>query len=207
MTTYNTPPNRSGLILHSGDILNVNSGGQSDYSQIDGGTENVLNGGRSHADIVGNGGIENVYGRSVYTEIESGGVENIQSGGLSRGTTIYSGGIEHVLSGGTAEEVRFSGSDSTLQVDMPSGLKSIENFSAGDVIDFVNTKLTDVREAGHVVTVTYGDQETSFYSVNQQAKAFLHAVPDGQGGTDLILTPVVGVQHQHDAGHHVMLWA
>ena len=45
MTTYNTPPNRSGLVLHSGDILNVNSGGQSDYSDIDGGTENVLNGG------------------------------------------------------------------------------------------------------------------------------------------------------------------
>ena len=87
MTTYTAPPDRSGLVLNSGDILNVNAGGRSNFTTVNnGGIENVY--GDSHATTVDHGGVQNVFGRSVETEIDKGGVENVQSGGLAVRTYI-----------------------------------------------------------------------------------------------------------------------
>jgi autotransporter passenger strand-loop-strand repeat protein len=221
MTTYTAPPDRFGLVLNNGDILNVNFHGVSaDITMNAGGIENVDVGGLSnfatinnggienvhgdaHATTVNNGGIENVYGRSVETEIDKGGVENIQSGGLSVRTHI-DGGVEHVLSGGTAENAIFQGSDSTLELATPTGLNgAIVNWRVGDVVDLQNTVVTGLDMAPGILKVSYGSHSVSYGLGNEQAGTFIHAVSDGHGGTDLIMTPIVGVHHHElDAALH-----
>jgi autotransporter passenger strand-loop-strand repeat protein len=200
MTTYTAPPDRFDLVLSNGDILNVNAGGRSNYTTIDnGGIENVYGG--AHATTVNNGGIENVYGRSVETEIDKGGVENVQSGGLSVRTHI-DGGVEHVLSGGTAENVIFHGSDSTLELATPTGLNgAIINWRVGDVVDLQNTVVTGLDMTPGILKVSYGSHSVSYGLGNEQGGTFIHAVSDGHGGTDLIMTPILGVQH-HEASIH-----
>lgn len=200
MTTYTAPPDRSGLVLNSGDILNVNAGGRSNFTTVNnGGIENVY--GDSHATTVDHGGVQNVFGRSVETEIDKGGVENVQSGGLAVRTYI-DGGVEHVLSGGTAENVIFQGSNSTLELATPTGLKgAIINWRVGDVIDLQNTAVTGLDVSPGSLKVSYGGQSVSYALGNEQPGTFIHAVSDGHGGTDLVMTPIVGAQH-HEAAIH-----
>lgn len=203
MTMYTAPPNQHDLVLNNGDILNVNAGGHSDFTTINnGGIENVY--GDSHGTTVDNGGIQNVYGGSVETEIDKGGVENVQSGGVSIRTYI-DGGVEHVLSGGRAENIIFQGSDSTLELATPTGLNgAIINWRVGDVIDLLNTAVTGLDVTRGALTVSYGSHSVSYGLGNAQAGTFIHAVPDGHGGTDLVMTAIVGVQHLHEFGHLVM---
>jgi autotransporter passenger strand-loop-strand repeat protein len=200
MTTYTAPPDRSGLVLNSGDILNVNAGGRSNFTTVNnGGIENVY--GDSHATTVDHGGVQNVFGRSVETEIDNGGVENVQSGGLAVRTYI-DGGVEHVLSGGTAENVIFQGSNSTLELATPTGLKgAIINWRVGDVIDLQNTAVTGLDVSPGSLKVSYGGQSVSYALGNDQPGTFIHAVSDGHGGTDLVMTPIVGAQHHEVAIH------
>jgi autotransporter passenger strand-loop-strand repeat protein len=57
MTTFTAPPDRTGLVLNFGDILNVESGGTATGTTInERGTENVLSGGRA-ADTMINPGM------------------------------------------------------------------------------------------------------------------------------------------------------
>ena len=200
MTTYTAPPDRFELVLNNGDILNVNAGGRSNYTTINnGGIENVY--GDAHATTINSGGIENVYGRSVETEIDKGGLENVQSGGLAVRTYI-DGGVEHVLSGGTAENVIFQGSGSTLELATPTGLNgAIINWRVGDVVDLQNTVVTGLDVTGGKLKVSYGGNSVSYALGNEQPGTFIHAVSDGHGGTDLVMTPIVGVQHNEAAIH------
>jgi autotransporter passenger strand-loop-strand repeat protein len=202
MTVYFAPPDRHDLVLNGGDTLEVNSGGKSNYTTINsGGVENILSGGMSHGTTVAKGGIENVYGRSVETEISTGGVENIYSGGTSVRTHI-DGGVEHVFSGGQTQDVFFDRPHSTLELATPTGLTgAIVHWREGDVIDLQNIKLTDLHISAGALTVTYGGKSATYAVVDQQANTFVHAVSDGKGGTDLILTPLIGVHSHGEPGH------
>ncbi len=194
MTTYTAPPNQTDLVLNDGDALNVLSQGQSNYTTINtGGVENVFDGGLSHGTTVSVGGVANVYGRSIETEIDTGGVVNVYSGGTSVRTHI-DGGVQYVFNGGTTGDVFFDGPNSTLQLESLTGLTgAIVHWGVGEVIDLVNIKLTDLHESAGALTVTYGDQSATYPVVDRQAGTFIHAVSDGRGGTNLILTPIVGV--------------
>lgn len=73
----------------------------------------------------------------------------------------------------------------------------------GDVIDFLNTSVTGAQKTGDVLTVTYGSDKANYQLAGPQANTAFNLQSDGHGGTDLILTPVVGVLHS-DAGHHMI---
>lgn len=186
----------SDTTINSGGVQNVLSQGQSNYTTINaGGVENILIDGLSHGTTVSIGGVANVYGSSIETEIDAGGVVNIYSGGASVRTHI-DGGVLHVFNGGTTGNVFFDGPNSTLQVESLTGLTgAIVSWGVGDVIDLVNIKVTDLHESAGGLTVTYGDQSATYPVLDRQAGTFVHAVSDGRGGTNLILTPIVGVHH------------
>jgi len=59
MTTFTAPPTQTGLVLNSGDTLNVNIHGIAVKTTInDGGLENVLGGGRAEFTTINAGGVE-----------------------------------------------------------------------------------------------------------------------------------------------------
>jgi hypothetical protein len=62
--------------------------------------------------------------------------------------------------------------------------------------------VTAVNETGDTLTVTYGDDQKAVYTLSgQQADTHVTARSDGHGGSELILTPILGVQH-HEATIH-----
>jgi len=171
--------------------------GRTDHARIDGGVENVSNGGRTDNTTIAFGGVENVNigATADNTTIAFGGVLNVMGNAVH--TTIGNGGLENVSSGGTIGFVTFSGSDGTLQLGSPSSLRAvtIAHWQVGDVIDLLKTKITSVSETGNSVTVKYGPSVT-FTVADQQANTEVALQSDGHGGTDLILVSVVGV-HDH----------
>jgi hypothetical protein len=74
-----------------------------------------------------------------------------------------------------------------------------------DTIDFLNTTVKAVSEnAAHTsVTLTLLNQTVTYALAGQQANTQFALKSDGHGGTDLILTPIVGVvPHGADAALH-----
>ena len=61
----------------------------------------------------------------------------------------------------------------------------------------LNTAVTGLDVTRGALTVSYGSHSVSYGLGNAQAGTFIHAVPDGHGGTDLVMTAIVGVQHLH----------
>ena len=176
---------------------------------IDGGAETVAGGATSYVTIINQSGVETLGdgGNSYDTMVNGGGQETVGRGGKANNTTI-AGGVEHVNPGGAAKNVIFGGPDAVLELGRPSGLKGIvSGWQVGDVIDFQNTSVTSVQEndAHTILTVHYATRlhpETATYSlVNQQANTAFALRADGEGGTELILTHVVGVAH-HEAAIH-----
>jgi autotransporter passenger strand-loop-strand repeat protein len=224
---YTAPPTQNHLVLHSGDSLNINASGVAFNTANNGGVENVYAGGADVGATINSGrqgaGLENVYGVATDTTIDR-GLQYVFSGGtathttinnggqqwvygIAVDTTINSGGLESVFSG-TADNVIFGGAHATLAiVGKPSGLiGDVTNWRVGDVIDFLNTSVTVAHETGNVLTVTYGNQSASYTVVGQQANTEVRLQSDGGGGTELILTPLVGVQHlHHEASHFHMM--
>ena len=126
---------------------------------------------------------------------------------MTDGTTINHGGVENVLSGGTASGVAFKGPDATLNLATPLGLEgTVYTWKVGDVIDFLKTNVTSVHEKGNKLTVTFDGNQTATYKLSQQQHdTQFQLQPDGHGGTELTLVPIVGVGHAHHdvAGHLV----
>ena len=190
LLAHTAPPNQTGLVLNTGDILNIHAGGTATNTTVNnGGVENVLNGGLSEL-----------------STIHGGGGENVQSGGRAIGANLE-GGVENVQGGGLADNVRFGDAgNSILNLASPLGLKgAISNWRVGDVIDFLNTSVTGAQKTGDVLTVTYGSDKASYQLAGQQANTAFNLQSDGHGGTDLILTPLVGVQQHHEVGHLMAL--
>jgi autotransporter passenger strand-loop-strand repeat protein len=209
----------TGTTINSGGAEFVYDGGTAIGTTINsGGLEYVY--ATAIGTTINSGGLENVYatGGAYGTTINSGGLEYVYPGGTSRGTTINSGGtekvfgnaidttinngLEYVLASGksahgTADNVTFGGPQATLELAKPSGLiGTISNWHVGDVIDFLSTAVTSVQEnkAHTTLTVTYETNGTASYSLaGQQANTEFQLRSDGNGGTDLILTPIIGV--------------
>lgn len=183
------------VFVEDGTVIGttINIGG-SEYDQggtsigttiNEGGTQYVQNGSTATNTIIdGKFGVEIVDGgTSVATTIKAGGLEWVRNGGTANSTIIQGGGVEHVFSSGTANTVIFAGSDSLLQLDMPSGLTgTIIDWHVGDIIDFLNTKVTGVNETGNTLSVTYGDHQTASYSLaGKQADTEFQLQSDGRG--------------------------
>ena len=192
--------------INSGGVENVESGGKAEDTIIDsGGVLNVAGGtdenpyvGGADTTTINSGGVENDAGQAIDTTIK-GGVLNVEVGGEADDTTINSGGILNVKSGSIADNVIF-GPHATLNLATPSGLQgTITNWHVGDVIDFLNTDVTSVHQTGNTLTVTIDrDLRVNYTLSGLQANTDFKLQSDGHGGTDLILVPVVGVQH-HEA--------
>ncbi len=124
--TFTAPPDRDGLVLNDGDILNVNNsgkafgtvvnsgavvnvgaGGSSTFATLnDHGIQNINAGGSVNATTIASGGVQNVNlgGLSGLAMINSGGVENVSGHAID--TNVNEGGTQHVLSGGVTDIVQ-----------------------------------------------------------------------------------------------------
>jgi autotransporter passenger strand-loop-strand repeat protein len=200
----------TGTTINNGGIEDVGNRGRDFLTTINnGGTENVRDGGETDNTTINAGGVENVheFGMSTGTII-NGGTENVFEGGEANNTTIKTGGIENVHEFGVANNVTFGGPQATLELANPFGLmarSTISNWHVGDVIDFLNTTVTRVFQTDASVTVRFDIGRTSlavkYFLAGQQANTEFKLASDGHGGTDLILTPLVGVLH-HEAAIH-----
>lgn len=203
MTIYTAPPNKDGLVLNAGDFLFVQSGGLAVNTTLNSGSiEIVETGSRSGHTTINSGASMSVLqgGRADNTIIHQGGLEIVF--GAAHDTAIDDGTLR-VAATGIATNVLFNGTHSKLELSSPFDLKgTISFFSVGDVVDFLNTKVTEVREAGHKLMVTFGRFTETYSLVNQQPNTEFKLQSDGHGGTDLILVSTVGVAH-NDAGHLV----
>lgn len=198
--------------INNGGIEDVGNRGTDFSTTINrGGTENVDNGGKAIETTINTGGVENLHedGTSIGAII-NGGTENVFAGGLADDTTIKTGGTENVHKSGHADSVTFSGPRAIFELANPFGLiarSTISNWHVGDVVDFLNTTVTSVNqnEQHTNVTVKFDIGRTSlaitYLLAGQQANTQFKLQSDGHGGTDLILTPLLGVQH-HDAAIH-----
>ena len=82
---------------------------------------------------------------------------------------------------------------------------TITNWQIGDVIVMRNTHVSNVHERGDTLTVTYGSNQTANYVLaDKQPDTLVSFQSDGHGGTELILTPIIGVQQQRDASHPLL---
>jgi autotransporter passenger strand-loop-strand repeat protein len=144
-TTFTAPPNQSDLVLNSGDILNVNSGGRASHTTINaGGIENVNGGGIAVSTEIGPHGILNINsgGEASRTHIESEGILNVNVGGSATGTALLPHSVEKVfgeelgplLTGDAIEIVEHGGFTSgviftggTLVLADPDGLSHVES--------------------------------------------------------------------------------
>lgn len=201
----------------------VGDGDVSNHTTVDrGGIEGVVDGGVSNDAIIHRGGRENLAGGvSNNTRLDAGGLEsvsqdgvanhttigdhadlNVQNGGVANDTVIDRGGVETVHGGGQANNVTFAGK-SILVLASPSELTgTVADWRIGDAIDLLNTKVTSVHETGGKLTVNYGQGQEVTYTLDaQQAHTHVAFRSDGHGGTELVLTPVVGLQN-HEAAIH-----
>ena len=202
--------------INDGGVVNVNDGGEASSTTVNsGGVENINKNGSGDATINA-GGVVNVadMADSSGSTILAGGVENVSFGGHSRQLSIQ-GGVENVEHGGHVTDVLFSAG--VLKLADPKGLDgtiSLQGFpKKGLVIDFENTQVTDAElhfmsaETFRLV-LTFGDHSQILYHGQSEPRSgfgiFLALQPDGQGGTNLIITdeaPVqsstglIGVQH------------
>jgi autotransporter passenger strand-loop-strand repeat protein len=195
--------------INRGGIEDVDNRG-TDFSTTinNGGVQNIRNGGVADGTVINAGGVENVreFGKAVGVII-NGGIQNVVDGGVADNTTINTHGVENVVDGGSANGVTFGGPQAKLALAHPTDLltrSTISNFQVGDVIDFLNTNVTSVSQnQQHTnVTVKYDigttERTVTYLVAGQQANTEFKLQSDGHGGTDLVLVPIVGVQH-HEA--------
>ena len=169
---------------------------------VNGGLENVLNGGATRGTVI-NHGTEKIHGgASSAGTILNGGKEVVQSGGTATGT-IINHGTESIEKGGTANNIIFAGpAHGDVELATPTGLKgTITNWQVGDVIHFLDTVVSDVHQRGDVLTVDFGNQNASYLLAGEQDDTKFKLRSDGHGGTDLILVPIVGAHHSHGIHH------
>jgi autotransporter passenger strand-loop-strand repeat protein len=189
--------------INSGGLQGV-FGTANDTTINSGGTENVVRLGTANDTTINGGGRQDVAGTATSndTTINNGGVE-VVFGGHAHNTTINSGGVEKVLSGAEADGVIFGQPNATLDLFTPSGLTgTIENWQAGDVIDFLNTNVTSVHLTGNTLSVTYGTQTANYTLSGQQPGTEFKLQSDGHGGTELTLVPATGAEPPLVGIHH-----
>jgi autotransporter passenger strand-loop-strand repeat protein len=96
----------SGLVVASGNILEVQSGGTASATTVSsGGLQQVDSGGLASGTVISSGGSDSVYGTDRSATIDNGGSETVSSGGSAAGTTVSSGGFLYLDRGGAATGV------------------------------------------------------------------------------------------------------
>jgi hypothetical protein len=88
----------------------------------------------------------------------------------------------------------------------PTGIANgkIIHWQVGDVIDLLNTKVTAVEEdTGRLYVQGTGFRPMQIAFADQQFDTKVAFQSDGHGGTDLILTPMVGVASLHTEFSHI----
>lgn len=203
----------TGTTINGGGVEDVENRG-TDFSTTinDGGVQNVRNGGVADGTVISAGGVENVreFGTAIGAII-NGGIQDVVDGGMADNTTINTHGAE-VVDGGTANNVTFGGPQATLKLGNPGDLitrSTITNFQVGDVVDFLNTTVTNVHQNDqHTnLTVTYDIGRTTktitYLVADQQTNTEFKLQSDGHGGTDLVLVSVTGVQPLHHSHFEV----
>ena len=108
MTAYRAPPDQTGLVLNTGDNLNIGIGGTATDTTINVGIVEVGPGGTATDTTINAGGHENVSGAILFstfypgmaidTTINDGGKLNVSADGQATHTIINGGGFEVVMS-------------------------------------------------------------------------------------------------------------
>ena len=192
--------------IKRGGVEHVFKGGEANGTILDGGNQEVHSGGVANGTII-NDGREFVDSRGTAnnTTINQHGQEYVD--GTSNNTTIHGGELDVLL--GSVSNVTFDGPGSLLALLIPRHLTgTISNWSIGDVVDLRDTHVDRMVEndTHTTLTITYarvfGETQTVTYSLaNQQANTAFELRSDHHGGTEIILTPIVGVPH-HEAAIH-----
>ena len=87
----------SGVIVASGDTLEIEAGGTADVTSVtSGGIQQVDLGGLASGTLISAGGSDTVFGSDSAAIVD--GTLTVSSGGTTTGSTISSGGVENVLS-------------------------------------------------------------------------------------------------------------
>ncbi len=139
-------------------------------------------------------GTANIGGTLTGSTINAqGGLLRFTTALTSTGTFNIDGGGAMEFDGSAGSTVNFKAATGTLDLGAPSGLSgTIAGYSGNDVIDLLNTAVTGLSYAGHVLTVSGsgGTVAALSFSGSYTASSFT-AASDGHGGTNILFGPVV----------------
>ena len=206
--TVSSGQTSDGIVVQSGGILDVVSGGSTVSATIfSGGNEWVSSGGTvSSTTISGGGLIVSTGGSAVSTTID-GGSAWVLSGGTANGAVISGGTLELYSGGATGSgPIVFAGPGATLRIDgttMPTNV--ISGLAPSDTIDLAGVGFgaggMAGLAAGNVLQVVAGGQ-TYGLQLDPSANFAGDSVrlsSDGHGGTDVSLNRGFSINVTYDS--------
>ena len=134
----------AGLVVVSGGLLNVLSGGTAISNILSGGNEVIFFGGLASGTVINSGTLYD-YGAASGT-IVSGGLDVVEAGGAASGTTVNNGGEEYVAIGGTASGTTLNGGFAVV-----AGTAVGATVNSGTLYDYGITRGTIVNGGVEVV--------------------------------------------------------
>jgi autotransporter passenger strand-loop-strand repeat protein len=148
----------SGVIVSSGNILEVLSGGTADVTSVtSGGIQQVDAGGFASGTVISAGGSDTVFGLDTGATVNSGGREIVFGGGTVSAATVNSGGLLIVEGGRSWLSGASINSGGTLVLSGGFGPEFFTNVVNNGTIDFDNAGGTmSVASGTGVIEVTDG---------------------------------------------------
>jgi autotransporter passenger strand-loop-strand repeat protein len=172
----------SGVIVTSGNVLEVLSGGTADVTSVtSGGLQQVDAGGFASGTVISAGGSDTVFGSDTGATVNSGGIETVSSGGIANSATINNGGVLSII-GGSASHITINSGGSLV---LNGG--SFSNVVNNGTIDFAGGGQAHMGggTGSGVVEVTNGGTLT--LTLNSGSSNFTGNFAIGDG-SELVLT-------------------
>jgi autotransporter passenger strand-loop-strand repeat protein len=146
----------SGVIVSSGNILEVLSGGTADVTSVtSGGTQQVDSGGFASGTVISAGGSDTVFGSDTGATVNGGGSEIVHAQGTVSSATVNSGGLL-IMEGGHLSGASIN-SGGTLFLSGGFGPEFFTNVVNNGTIDFDNANGNmSVASGTGVIEVTNG---------------------------------------------------
>jgi autotransporter passenger strand-loop-strand repeat protein len=173
----------SGVLVTSGNVLEVLSGGTADVTSVtSGGLQQVDAGGFVSGTAISAGGSDTVFGSDTGATVNSGGIEIVSSGGIASSATINNSGVL-LLEGGSASHITINSGGSLVL----SGGGSFSNVVNNGTIDFAGGGQAHMGggTGSGVVEVTNGGTLTLTLNSGSSNFAGNFAIGDG---SELVLT-------------------
>ncbi len=174
------------MTIESGGAIDIGSGVSAIAGAIHvGGLGSLTGAGTIDGNLVDDGNVTVTAGQLVVTGDISG------SGFLflDDGATLEAGGT-------VSQAITFSGDDTTLKVEQPSGLTgTLDGLAAGDTVDLVDTIATSATVSGTNLTVDIQGSAPLSYTVGSlPSHSQFIILGDGHGGSELVVEPTSVIQ-------------